>query len=357
METDKNEYLVDEKITINASWELNYNIANEIASIQVQIFNNSNDIIWNSSQYSEIGLFDKSWIINILDLDLNFSLSINTLYIKFYFYYFHIDTTNTISKFLETFVIIITKKNLSYEIEGGKSSIIYGESTNFTVRIYETLTNSNISEKNVDFRVISNSLVILHKQLITNINGIMSINLKSPINLSLGNNLLTFFIEGGDIYNSSNFSLKIVVRKIPTFLDILNFQNLYETNENINISFFFYYGQNTPIRNESINVSLYNKNNNTLIYQNIHDINDLGIVQFKIPVCILKNNGQNYTLSLIFEGTSILENNSYSFDINYKEIIPKERKGIAIVIIISNIVGVVGLVISNFLFLNRKKII
>lgn len=167
-----------------------------------------------------MGVFDKSWILNILDLDLNFSLSINTLYIKFYFFSFHIDTTDTVSKFLETTVVSISKKNLSYETNGFKNTIIYRESLNFTVRIYETLTNSNISEKNVDFRVISNSLVILHKQFTTNMNGIISINLKTPINLSLGNNILTFFIEGSDIYNSS---LEILVWKIPTFLDILNF--------------------------------------------------------------------------------------------------------------------------------------
>lgn len=57
-QTDKMEYELYEAIRINASWNLVYNPAYELAYVQIQIFNISDEIKWNSSRYYEVGTFD-----------------------------------------------------------------------------------------------------------------------------------------------------------------------------------------------------------------------------------------------------------------------------------------------------------
>ncbi|MCK4379587.1 MAG: hypothetical protein KAW51_00505 [Candidatus Lokiarchaeota archaeon] len=358
METNKKEYCVDEQIHINASWTLDYNPFNEISYVQVQVFNSSDDKVWNSSEYTEIGSFEKNWSLELQELALDFSNYTNTLYIKFFSFYFHIYTTNTICTFLETIKIKIIKKIPSYELNGFKNNITYGEFLNFTVRFRDSITYFNIINKTIELNVISNSIIIFQNYYITDNNGTIFLNLTSTTHLSIGINLLTFFFESDKIYNHLRFSCEIIVKKIPVFIDVLDFQSFYKTNKNINISLFFYHGLYTPIINESVKVFLYNKSNDKLIYQNIQTITTLGLAQITIPVDILKSNGQNFTIAFIFEGTNILENNSLSLDFNYNEIIIPiaKRKGVDIKIIISIIVGVIWVIITVFLFINRKKI-
>ena len=111
LDTNQTEYYINEDIEINASWDLNYNIYNETAFIQIHILDIFDQIIWNSSKYNQIGTYVKNWTVNTENFNLNFENSSYILYIKFFVYYFQIDTTNTMSTYLESIEIKIMKRN------------------------------------------------------------------------------------------------------------------------------------------------------------------------------------------------------------------------------------------------------
>ncbi|KKN35725.1 hypothetical protein LCGC14_0780660, partial [marine sediment metagenome] len=96
-ETDKNTYFNDEQIKINSTWDMYYNPAIEVAYIQAQIYNNLDNLLWNSSERYEIGIVEEVWIVNINLLNLDFPLNTSyiSLSVRLFAYYLHIDSSNT----------------------------------------------------------------------------------------------------------------------------------------------------------------------------------------------------------------------------------------------------------------------
>ncbi|MHA1661557.1 MAG: hypothetical protein ACTSUT_20875, partial [Promethearchaeota archaeon] len=100
LKTDQEVYYIDEKIEINASWELNYNIGLEFSYIQIQIYNIYNNLLWNSSEYYDIGIIEKNWTINILELNISYSNYSNILLVKCFYYNIIIETLDETKIFL-----------------------------------------------------------------------------------------------------------------------------------------------------------------------------------------------------------------------------------------------------------------
>ena len=86
-DTDKDTYYVDESIIINAEWNLEPNASYDEYFIQIQIYNASYKLLWNSSEYHQTGFNSDVWIVDIRDLDLTLKNNTNSLYVIFYYYF------------------------------------------------------------------------------------------------------------------------------------------------------------------------------------------------------------------------------------------------------------------------------
>ena len=211
LETDKETYFYDESIRIKASWELSYNETREFSYVQVQIYNVSNNIIWESSQYSDIGYKEENWIVDIQSLNMQFGNYSNTLYIKFFLHYLEITSGSEINAFLKTIEVETFKRNVSYELLGFRNHIKHGENLDFKVRFYNgSLTNdSYLVNYTVSFKIISNQITLFKKNYITDSSGIIEIFIHS--NLSIGANLLIFTISENKLYNGKQFECELYV--------------------------------------------------------------------------------------------------------------------------------------------------
>ncbi len=227
LEIDKETYFNDESIRIKASWELSYNDSREISYVQIQIYNVSNNIIWESSQYSDIGYKEENWIVDIQSLNLQFGNYSNTLYIKFFLHYLEITSFNEINAFLKTIEFEIVKRNASCELIGFKNHIKYGEDMSFKVRFYNgSLTHdSYLVNHSVEFKIISNQIILFKKDYITDSSGIIEIFIPSITNLSIGANSLISTILENKLYNSKQFEFEF-------YIDI--FSNHESNHENSN---------------------------------------------------------------------------------------------------------------------------
>ena len=83
LENDKDVYYINDDIFINSSWELNYNPNNEISYVQIQVCDENDLIIWNSSKNYDIGIQEENWKIKILNLKLSISNYPHSFFIKF----------------------------------------------------------------------------------------------------------------------------------------------------------------------------------------------------------------------------------------------------------------------------------
>ncbi len=214
LETDKETYFNDESIKINASWELSYNDSREFSYIQIQIYNISNDLLWNSPQYTDLGYKEESWIINIQDLDILFmNYSKNTLYVKFFLHYLEITSGSEIDTFLKTIEIETIKRNVSYELIGFRNHKEHGENLHFKIRFYNTslINNSYLIDYIVSFKIIANQIILYKEVFTTDSFGIIEINISSLTNLSVGVNNLIFTISGNNLYNSLTFGFELYV--------------------------------------------------------------------------------------------------------------------------------------------------
>ncbi len=213
LETDKETYFNDESIRIKASWELSYNETREISCVQIQIYNVSNNIIWESSRYTDIGYKEENWIVDIQSLNLQFGNYSNTLYIKFFYSYLEILSGASMSIFLKTIEIETIKRNTSTELIEFKRHINYGEDVSFKVRFHNgSITeDSYLVNHSVSFKIISNQIILFKKDYITDSSGIIEIFIPSITNLSIGANSLIFTISETKLYNSTRFECELYV--------------------------------------------------------------------------------------------------------------------------------------------------
>jgi hypothetical protein len=108
--TNKNSYYIDDTIEINATWDLQYDNTTEISYIQVQIFDNSSTLLWNSSLNEEIGLCDKIWNVSIPDLNISLSGETLNLTIKFRYGYLDISSGSGWNLFLDESEVSISEE-------------------------------------------------------------------------------------------------------------------------------------------------------------------------------------------------------------------------------------------------------
>ncbi len=90
MSTDKDEYFINEHLQLSASWTLNYTTSHLPfqAFVQLCLFNNSDNLIWNSTKYHDNTTIELNEVFDLMSMGLPISRMMNVFYFKLRFFYY-----------------------------------------------------------------------------------------------------------------------------------------------------------------------------------------------------------------------------------------------------------------------------
>ncbi|MFX1327107.1 MAG: hypothetical protein ACFE91_03055 [Promethearchaeota archaeon] len=320
LNSDKIEYFIDEAIKINASWQLDYNINNEIVYVQVQLLDEFDNCIWNSSEYNEMGLFVKNWTLEFEDLIDDFTNNSSFFFIKFFSFYFQIDTTNTICTFLDTIKIKISKRIPLCQLTGYRDHIEYGESLQVQAKFYDESSGNNINLINQTIEVLTtfNNLIIYQINFSINGSGIIVLNISSLLHLNIGQNFIIFSLKNNRIYNNSRFTYGIFVEKNPIYVDVILFTKILKENEDLEIKlhYYYYFNQNkTFLADYFIMIKIFHIS--SLIFVHEYKTDNFGNLSVIIPQKYFNFNPkiEELTIKIILNETSYIGNKTLLFSL------------------------------------------
>ncbi len=360
-ETDKTTYFSDEQIIIRGSWNMSYNPINEFSYLQVQIFDSTTNLLWNSSEYHDIGYIEEMWSvnINILNLDLSLNISYISLSVRLFAYYLHIDSSSTAFSFIETIEIQVTKKNISCGLIGFKDKMTFGENLEFEARFFDSETSSNLINKSIMLEIISNNITNFQGNYTTNSSGNIRLNLSTYEQLNVGVNNLLFSAKSDTIYNKAIFSYEIMVNKSKTSVNIINFKEMYNATENIEIILYYYYNFNTTLKNMTIKTIFFN--NGSIVYESNQSTNSLGFLNITVlsNLLMLNETHKNHTITarFLFLQTQTFKNNSLSleFFIEGIKITEKTKHSIIQDIIFISSLLLPSLLVGIVLYIKKRR--
>lgn len=314
LRTNKDCYYADESIEIEASWILDF-IEGDDPFFQIQIFDNVNLLIWNSSEFNDKGLFEENWTVSIKNLNLNFDNYSNLILIRA-FYSNEYEGGFPTTGFAETLSITIFKRNVSCRLSNFPSSIIFGNFLSFNARFYSEETNYSLSGKEIHFNIIVENSLIYQRNYTTNKYGIISINLSSIENMVLGINLLVFNISIGYLYNYTAFSYEVLVEKLPVYVDVLKYQKSIKLTEKIELELFYYYLNKSflPLKNATVEIVMYDEFG--INYRKIHITDNSGFLKINLSSPVSEINQVNYKfyLDIFYNGTEFLQESTLNLD-------------------------------------------
>ncbi len=325
--TDKFKYYINDKILVNASWDLFYNPSNEVCYIQVFIFDINGSVIWNSTKYNEIGTFNRNWSINLLDLNLTSFIFPSTVDITFYSYYYDMIMQREITEYKEILSIEINKRTLNSKIISPYNlsalEIEYGQPLHLTLKYTDSITNdtSLIANEKVRMEIVENNEILSYYDYLINSEGLAEIILDNFEILTVGNKTLRFLIDQNKFYTKNDFNITLIIKKTTAYCELISFNPILTENGLINFTVFTFYFLNNSIRkieNETLYIEL--KLNDNTIYSNHITINFTGffnVVIYDEDLSAKPNNNENMTLMIKFEGNHYLESFSLELDINY----------------------------------------
>ena len=317
--TDKDTYYTHENIKINASWELYYDSGFESSYIQIQIVDIFDEILWNSAKYYSIGISEKNWTVNIQVLNITYSNFSNVLYIKMYNYYENFETSEVVDTFREILTVNLNKRNISCQLTGFKTIMIFGDSNLFSAYFFGNETGTSLINETFNLVTRFNQEIFFQTSLTTNESGEIAFNISTISHLNLGRNKIIFSIENNIFYNNTTFTYEIFVKKIPVFVDITNFEDHLEDANifKIQLYYYYYFNQNKiPIENEKIQLVFYADSISE--YESNLWTNQSGFVNVKIfpNNIIFKTAVTSIYINVIFNGTGQLENKTISINLN-----------------------------------------
>ena len=207
--TDKDTYYNDEEIQINASWDLDYDPGGEVSFIQIKIYDKFGNLLWNSSEYDEIGTnLEEVWYVKIQDLNLPFNNTINVISIRFYYYF---NKGYDFEDYIETLEIQAIKRNISCELIDYSPYIEYGDVLQFKARFYSSENNSNLAFHLIAVKIVSNNVIHYTKNFTTNSSGIIELTIPTFENIMIGRYNLKFDLMGDKFYNKSTFEYQLSI--------------------------------------------------------------------------------------------------------------------------------------------------
>ena len=321
--TDKSTYNFNENIYLNGSWELNYNSGFEVSYVQIQMTNIFDKILWNSSNYYAIGISQKNWTINIQFLNLTLANYSCKIYLKMFNYYKNFNTNEVVATYREIIAINITKREVDCELTNFKSDLIYGESNLFNAQFYSENSSFYLENETLQCLIRNNDDVIYQTDFTTDKEGMLSFNISTVKHLGLGRNNVSFIIKNNSHYWDTTFSYDVYVKKIPVYVEIINFVNNTEEGSLIKIQLFYFYFNlsKKPLENENLKIIVYSSS--TLEYEEMLQTNQTGYVLINILPSIFnfKESDKVLYVDVVFNGTIYIENRtiSLSFQIhNYQ---------------------------------------
>jgi hypothetical protein len=212
---DRQVYYIDDKITLNASWDLNYDPGTQISYIIIQIFNSQNINIWESPHYDEIGIYEGNWTIDINSLNISLSNSTTFLYIKLFLYFFDFFNSDYIYDYLQVIQIQIIKRDISYQISGFNNQLNKADNLDFFLQFFiDSLENiTYVVNQTVSFELIKNDLILYTQIFTSNEEGIIHVSLKNITEITNGSNKIKIFIDSNPLFNA-------LVLEFDLFIDI-----------------------------------------------------------------------------------------------------------------------------------------
>jgi hypothetical protein len=316
--TNKDSYYNYENIELNGIWELYYDPPQE-SFIQVQIYDCYNNMIWNSQRFSNVGYNEETWVIHIPDLDLPLNNESTSIFIKFFQFWDEGDLM--VSTFWETLTIWVFKTNLTCQLTGFKNSILFGETTSFSAKFYETADNSALKNQNISLTIEANFVILSQNTYYTNELGYIDLILSSLIELTIGLNLLTFTILDNENYSNTCFSYNISVEKIPVISEVVNIDETKKNEGLIKIHLFYYFllnESNTPLQNEPFHIKiLQNSSIKLQEFINSSDNGDL-VIEINLKSLNLDSISHKLEILVIFYGTEYFLNQTLSIIIDFK---------------------------------------
>lgn len=361
LKTDKTLYLIDEDIKINASWGLSYDINNENSYIQVQIFNGSDIIIWNSPEYDEIGFFEKNWTVNLQQLNIDFTNYSNILYIKFFIYYDDFFSSDPVSTCLDTIKIKVIKRKPLCELTGYRDRIKYGDCLYLTAKFYDDSSESNLFLINysIQLKIYSNNFIRYQSTYTTNLSGMIDLCLNSLTYLKLGQNFLVFSIIGNRIYNDTKYIYELYLEKNQLIIDIISFNESLKESEDLEIRLFYYYYFNQTLKPlASYNMVLKIYDYKTLIYINEYKTDKFGVMTIKIPQKSFNFNleGQEFNINIIFNGTNFLNNKTLTLRLKInRETYSDKKNSLQMSILSFMSILIIILIVLSYIISDKKN--
>jgi hypothetical protein len=353
LSTDKSYYYNYEYIEINAEWELYYDIENEVSFLQVQIYNSSNILIWNSFEYSDTGFHGESWNIYIPDMDLNLVNDTTQLYVKLY--HFFDDKVQMVSTFKQTVNITILKSRLSCELMGFKNSIIYGETVNFSVVFFKTGNNSVLINQTVFLNIKNNKTWVFSREFITDDKGKIDVNLSSIYELKIGENELDFIINDTIIYDPIQFSYKIKVNRIPIVVNIIQCEKD-ELISEVTVELRYYYnfnGDKILLSNSSISIRIFQNNSIKKEFFNKTNLNGTLFTKIIYKSLDLDRMPSEFSIQFIFNGSKYLGNKTTNFLIKFDDLDHTQKLNSIQIISFSGFI--ISIMIFSVIIMNKKQ--
>ncbi|MFX1345277.1 MAG: hypothetical protein ACFFBC_03310 [Promethearchaeota archaeon] len=356
-EVDKDNYYANEEIRINASWELDYNPFTEDGFIQIHIYDSLDNLIWNSSEYHEIGLFTESWIINITNLKIMFLNYSNIVLIRFMYYYWESEDLFRLIP-IETREITIFKRIPLCHLNGFRDRIKYGEDLTFTAKFYDEFLENNtfLCNQSIFFMISVNNSVIFQKNFTTSYLGIIQITISSVSHLNIGLNRLTFKFLQNKVYNDTLFQYEIWLDKSPVFVDIIDYNENLAENEDLVIQLKYYYffnGSIIPLDKQIIRLEILW--NQTSFFTQLYSTDIFGFLLVSIPYSLLNftSNIEDIKLNFVYNGTIYLENKTISLNLNMIDF--KKKIMLKSNVLLFTVLSVMSLLVSLPLLYKFKK--
>ena len=334
--TDKNEYFTDENIIIEASWDLNYNPIEEWAYVQIQLYNNLDQILWCSEQNDSMGIINKTWDINIIDLNFNFSE--NSINFSVIFYLFHIVGEEIIfSGPIAIKSIQISKKLISCSLFNYTEKINYGESISFQALFYNITKNETYYPDNLSITLeLYKANKSIFSQNYNTVNGSINITISTSTFLIVGQIELKLIASENFFYFGNIFSYDLEVEKLNLLCSLSNYTEKINYGESISFQALFYnITKNETYYPDNLLVTLeiykqkelvYDEQYNTingLIYITISTLTFPIIGEFKLNLITPNDNiyfNQIFTYSLKVQRLGINYSiNEYNHNVKYNE--------------------------------------
>ena len=354
LQSDKDTYYNYENMEINASWNLFYD-EQEIVFVQIHLMNESEDILWKSPKYNNTGYNEDSWMIHIPNLNTEIKNNSIQVFVKFWIsfndYVISGDTYD-----LEFLTINIIKANITCELSGFKNSIIYGEVIFLIAKFYETNNNLLLNNNTIRFQIEWELVVLYQYDFKTNQSGIITANISSIYNLSVGVNYLKFIIMGNETYNNCQFSYKLRVEKIPIFGEIIKIKGIDKNEGVFEVECYFYYYFNEsiiPLNNSLVSAQLYQ--GNSLKYSKFLNTSILGTVLFTFSLgsINLENDNTEVNITIIYNGTQYLHSKKISRTIDINEFINQNVIDTMEILYLSSFFS--SIIVIGFIVANKRK--